>query len=147
MTSLFQRYNSVAVATFEAYWELKLLSDVEATLPRKSDVVRSMWEEVVNLTSKFQRCNNVVNTTFMVYLDMNLLSNTEATLEQHCNFYVATSVSIQRVLLVRRCDLTTNIVATFYVGWVTYFSLQYNWKNQINCFLWVMASWYFSFHI
>ena len=40
--SLFQRYNSIAIATFGAYWELKSLSDVEATLPRKSDVARSM---------------------------------------------------------------------------------------------------------
>ena len=128
--SQYQHYESVAIATFGDYWERKLLSDLEETLPRKFDVVRS----TLRRGCKFhvQRCSNAINTTFMIYLDMNLLFNTKETLEQLCNFDVLASASLQRVLLVRRCNLTTNIVTTFCICWVSYFSLKYNWRNQIK---------------
>ena len=89
------------------------------------------------MTSQLQLCGNVVNTIFMVYLDMNLLSNTEVTLKQLCNFDVVASASLLCALFLRRCDLTTNIVTTFCVCWVSCFSLKYNWRNEFFFAIWV----------
>ena len=89
------------------------------------------------MTSQLQRCDNVLSTTFMVYLDMNLLSNTEVTLKQLCNFDVVASASVLCALFARRCDLTTNIVTTFCVCWVLYFSWKYNWRYEFFFTIWV----------
>ena len=114
LTSHFQRCNSVAIVTFGAYWELKLLSEVEATLPCKFDVIRSTLRRGCKFDAAIstlqQRCQY---TTFMIHLDMNLLSNIEATLEQLCNFDVMAPASVQRVLVVRRCDLTATLSQRF----------------------------------
>ena len=84
LTSLFQGYNSVAIATFGAYWELKPLSDVEATLPRKSDVVRSMLRRGckfdVEISTLQQRCQYSIHGIFGHELTIQHRGNIGATL-------------------------------------------------------------------
>ena len=84
LTSLFQGYNGVAIATFGAYWKLKPLSDVEATLPRKSDVVRSMLRRScksdVEISTLQQRCQYNIHGIFGHELTIQHRDNIGATL-------------------------------------------------------------------
>ena len=85
LTLQFQRYNSVAIATFGAYWELKLLFDVvRSTLRRccKCDVATStLW----------QRCQYNIHGLFGHELTIQHRGNVEATLQfWRCGISVAT---------------------------------------------------------
>ena len=116
----FQRYNNVALATFGTYWKLKLLYDVV-----RSTLRRSCEFDVAILTFR-KRCQYNIHGLF----GHELTIQHKPTLKQLCNFDVVASASLLCALFVRRCDLTTNIVTTFCVCWVSYFSLKYNWRNH-----------------
>ena len=84
LTSHFQRCNSVAIVTFGAYWELKLLYNVEATLPCKFDVIRSTLRRGCKFDAAIstlqQRCQYNIHDTFGHELTIQHRGNVGATL-------------------------------------------------------------------
>ena len=84
LTSHFQRCNSVPTVTFGAYWELKLLSEVEATLSCKFDVIRSTLRRGCKFDAAIstlqQRCQYNIHDIFGHELTIQHRGNVGATL-------------------------------------------------------------------
>ena len=123
----FQRYNRAAIATFGAYWELKLLFDVvRSTLRRccKCDVATStLW----------QRCQYNIHGLFGHELTIQRQGNVEATLQfWRRGISVATMCSVCTTLRPnhKHCH-------SVFRWWVSYFSLKYNWRNAFFFAIWV----------
>ena len=84
LTLHFQRCNSVAIVTIGAYWELKLLSEVEVTLPCKFDVIRSTLRRGCKFDAAIstlqQRCQYNIHDIFGHELTIQHRGNVGATL-------------------------------------------------------------------
>ena len=85
----------------------------------------------MNLTLQCQRCNNAVTTNFIVPRELSLLSNVETMFEQHCNFEVVVSASLQLCIGFTTLTPYRNVVAALCIcsGGMVYHSLRVTGLN------------------